>query len=607
MRHYQEQYCESTGKVRKFLSSHTVPEERSEDFYQRKLEECAEIRQLREENMDILRAQLLPVLDDILNADTEDIEALVEFSDTLMKKQLDNGLQYQVCNALVAYARRKKDRNLLIKELYMTAMAAYNFQRMEGGSVSDRFRWKMHMLFGEAAGYIRYYDEIEDTQTRAYIHRSMGNMALGYVENDPETVRKKMKVLRRSLQILTDPVYHEKTPDLPWDLYIYKSHQERTTLLSFLRSGEATVQDAREVLESAQFVYNKQVKDAEEKGMPMQPQWEYAYYAASYHGGIHTKEEFLQNMEKVYASASITDYSQQGMYGNVYIPALYSEYVKADERMIEKKKPVILMMYRWLMQYVKQVPHSMLNDELFFYIRGSLDSYIEYPGEYSFRDFIQEMVACRQPETYVHSQMVANISQAILHKVLERKPELLLGVRGFDSVEALLEHRGELDAFLYECGILHDIGKMKLLNLYDIQNRSWIAEEEEMHHMHTVLGYEILQRWPSTRDYAIAALGHHGGYNGKDGYPKEYCREESQEAPLVDILCVADYIDRNNDVIGNYQGKVFSLEETFDNMKKESGSLLAPCFVEMALEIRQEIGEILENGREEAYWKAYDM
>lgn len=57
--------------------------------------------------MDILRAQLLPVLDDILNADTEDIEALVEFSDTLMKKQLDNGLQYQVCNALVAYARQE--------------------------------------------------------------------------------------------------------------------------------------------------------------------------------------------------------------------------------------------------------------------------------------------------------------------------------------------------------------------------------------------------------------------------------------------------------------------------------------------------------------------
>ena len=327
MRQYQEIFCENTRKVSRLLGEHMAPEEEPGDFYRRKLEDHGEIERLREENMTILREKLVPVLDDILNADPEDIEALAEFADVLMKEQLDVGMQYQVCSALTVYARRKKHRKLLIKELYMAAMAAYNFQRMEGKSVTDRFRWKMQLLFGEAAGYIRYYDEIEDTETRGYIHRAMGNLALGYVGNEPETVRKKMDVLRRSLQILKDPVYHEKTPDLSWDLFIYKSHQERTSLLSFLRSGEATVQDIREVMESAQFVYDRQVRNAREKGIPLQPQWEYAYYAASYHGGIHTLEEFLQNMEKVYAAASATDYTQQGMYGNVFIPALYSVYV----------------------------------------------------------------------------------------------------------------------------------------------------------------------------------------------------------------------------------------------------------------------------------------
>lgn len=607
MQQYQEQYSDNTKKVNKLLSNHTEPETRREDLYLQKLEDHMEIGRSREENMDILREKLIPLLDDILNADPEDIAALAEFADVLMKHQMDSGLQYQVCNALVVYARMKKDRDLLIKELYMAAMAAYNFQRMEGGTVADKFRWKMHMLFGEAAGYIRYYDEIENTETRGYIHRAMGNLALGYAGNDTDTVRKKMSVLRRSLQVLTDPAYHEKTPDLPWDLFIYKSHQERTTLLGFLRSGEATVEDIKEVMESAQFVYDRQVKNAREKGVPLQPQWEYAYYAASYHGGIHTLAEFLQNMEKVYASTSISDYSQQGMYGNVYIPAVYAVYMKTDEKLSEKKKPVMLMMYRRLVQYVRQVPNSMFNDALFFYIRSSLDTYIEYPGEYSFREFIEEMVACRQPETYVHSLMVARISQAILHRVLEREPEALLGVRGCDSAEALLEHREELDSFLYACGILHDIGKMKLLNLYDIQNRSWIAEEEEMHRLHTVLGYKILQRWPSTSDYAIAALGHHSSYSGQGGYPEEYHREETADAALVDILCVADYIDRNNDIIGCYQGKVSSLEEIFEGIKEESGVSLAPGLVDAALEIRQEIRGILEDGREEAYRKAYEL
>lgn len=254
MQQYQERYIDNTRKVNKLMDNHMAPDVRPEDFYRRKLEDHMEIERCREENMRILREELIPLLDNILNAAPEEIESLEEFADVLMKNQLDNGLQYQICNALVAYARVKNDRELLIKELYLTAMAAYNFQRMEANGVAEKFRWKMRMLFGEAAGYIRYYDEIESTETRGYIHRAMGNLALGYVGNTPETVTKKMNVIRRSLQVLNDPVYHEKTPDLPWDLFIYKSHQERTTLFSFLRSGEATVQDIMEVMESAQFV-----------------------------------------------------------------------------------------------------------------------------------------------------------------------------------------------------------------------------------------------------------------------------------------------------------------------------------------------------------------
>ena len=85
-----------------------------------------EIERCREENMRILREELIPLLDNILNAAPEEIESLEEFADVLMKNQLDNGLQYQICNALVAYARVKNDRELLIKELYLTAMAALN-------------------------------------------------------------------------------------------------------------------------------------------------------------------------------------------------------------------------------------------------------------------------------------------------------------------------------------------------------------------------------------------------------------------------------------------------------------------------------------------------
>lgn len=606
MRQYQEQYISNTKRVKELLGNYRqeVPTER---LYEQKLEDHLEIGRRREDSMQILREQLVPLLDDILNADAHEIADLEEFADALMKGQLDNALQYQVCSALIVYARTKGDRDLLIKELYMAGMAAFNIQKMPGQAVADRFRWKLAMFFGEAAGFIRYYDEIESTETRGYIHRSMANMALAYAGNDAKNCIKKMDVIRRSLQVLNDSAYHKKTPDLPWDLFIYKSHQERTSLLGFLRSEEATVQHIREVMESAQFVYERQVENADRKGAPLEPQWVYAYYAASYHGGIHTLEEFLQNLETVYTSVSITDYSQQGMYGNVYIPAVYAVYMEKDEQLCRKKKPVVLTMYRRLVQYVRQVPGGRFNDALFFYIRCSLDTYIEYPGEYSFRDFLEEMVACRQPETYVHSLMTAKISQAIFHRTLEREPERLIGVRGCGSVEELLARREELDRFLYDCAILHDIGKMKLLDVYEVQHRGWIAEEGELHHLHPVLGCNMLQKHSSTRELAAAALGHHRWYDGQGGYPEEYHREEAVNAALVDILCVAHYIDRRSDVISVYQGKTASLEEVFEEIEKKSGSVLAPHFVETALGLRREIRDILQKSRIEAYRSAYEM
>lgn len=606
MRQYQETYIQNTREIKVLFGRHSRDGITAEEFYEQRMRDNREICRLRSENMEILRNHLIPILDDILSADKEEIEALEEFVDVLMKEQLDSGIRYQVCSALVAYARVNNERNLLIKELYLAGMANYNYQMLAAREAVERFQWKTRMLFGEAAGFIRHYDSIEDTETRGYIHRSMGNMALSYTGADEKSATKKLELLRRSLQVLTDPVYHEKTPNLPWDLFIYKSHQERTTLLTYLRSGKATIEDLKEVMDSAQFVYDVQVKTAKKKGIPLQPQWWYVYHAASYHCGVCSLAEFLQNIEKVYAAVAINDYSQQGMYANVYLPAVYADYIRKDGTMQEKKKPVLLTMYRRLVRYVRAVKGQEMDDKLFFYIRCCLDTYIEYPGENNFRDFIEEFVAGRHQGIYSHSLAVAGITKVILHKTLEQMPEKLLGVRGYDTVDDLREHEPELEHFLYDCCIMHDIGKLKILNLYEVPNRSWLGMEEEMHQFHPELGNRILDKCLSTKDYAQAALGHHRWYNGQGGYPETYHREESPDAVLVDILSVADYIDRNLDMTENRRGEAESPVELQQTLRGTSGSRLAPHFVEIALQNWQEIQEAMENGRKEAYKKVYE-
>lgn len=606
MKPYQERYLNNMETVSGLLE---VRQEAGEagSFYEDRAARAREIRALVKENMGLLRDNLIPLLDDIVSAGRDEITELTEFAAQLMggRKQMDIGLPYQIHSALIAYARHKNDRCLLIQELYQTGMALYYLQAMLDAVEVDKYRWRMRMLFGEAAGFIRFYDEIEDVETRGYIHRSMGNLALGYSSNVHEEALKKLDVIRRSLQILNDPVYQAKTPQLPWSAYIYKSHQERTTMLTYLRHGVTTDSVVREIMESAEYVHNRQLKNAKEKGAKLELRWLYAYYAAAYHCGFNSLQEFFVNLEEIYASVTVTDYSQQGIYVNVYVPGLYSSYVGDNPEYLEKKRPVLTYMYRNLVRYVKSVPNSLENERLFFYLRGTMNVFIEYPDGILLKDYICEMVAGRSPASHVHSQMVGRIAQLLLGRALDSIPDALFGVRNLDTAEELRAHRQELLDFIYDCAILHDIGKLNFLNLISLSSRIWIEEEDEIVEYHTCAGKKVLERCDSTSDYVYAALGHHRWYDGKGGYPAEYDRTKVRDAALVDIICIADYLDLHTDDAGNYFEDPMPLEEALLMLKSQSGTRFAPHFTAIALEASKELGGILGSGRRDAYEEVY--
>lgn len=585
MQQYQEEYIANTGKVIELMrhkeSAGLPPEEAAGRMKRKK----RAVRELREKNTRILRDNLIPILDDILTANREDINSLVGFADTLMRLGLDAGVRYYVCRALVSFARVNDERDLLIKELYMTGMALFGLKNISGGRNDEQFYWKMQLVFGEAAGFIRIYDEIEDMETRGYIHRSMGNLALGITGHDRKTAERKMEVIRRSLQVLTDPVYHQKTPGLHWDTYIYKQHQERTTLMEYLRSGEVTAKIVGEVMESAQYVYDKQMENAEKKGMPLEVRWIHNYYAASYYCGVYTLPELLHKLEEVYASVSFSDYSANGMYGNIYFPQFYSVYVSKNVELKERKRPVVLMMYRRVAEYIKHVPLGEDMDKLFFYVKGSLDAYIEYPGDNCFRDYVKAIIAGRRPEAYIHSCRVAETALNILDQMMAEMPEQLLGIWGIQDVRELFERREEIKRFLYDCCVVRNVGKLKMLELYEVSGRDWLAEEEELHRSHPSLGEKILARCDSTRDLARVVLGHHRWYDGQGGYPEEYHREEERDAVLADIVSVADFIEKDRDLKADGHWEEICSDELLGQLEAFSGTRFSPCAAEVAKKV----------------------
>ncbi len=607
MKEYQTQYIANLTRVMQLGEITAELSLDAEHFLKERQKKRAVIGQLTQENTDLLRKNLFPVLDNITSASREEIKDLEDFALALMPggQQLDVMLSYTIHNTLITYARQWNLRDMLIRELYHTAMAAYYLYAMIQDIAPDRYRWKMQLLFGEAASYIKLYDEIEDPETRGYIHRAMANLALGY-STSPAAGKRKMEIIRRSLQILTDPVFQEKTPSLPWDLYIYKSHQERTTSLSVLRSGTVDAQIMREVMESAEYVWDKQLENSKRTGRPPSPRWCIVYESAQYHCGILTLEEFLKRLEELYLNRDPADYSPDGTYTNLFLPAMYAQYVSRNQQYLQAKKEMIGHMYRMMLRYVRKTPAHQMNINFVRNIMHTFADFIEYPDGLRQKDLLLQMVVCRNPETFVYLQMTACVSRMLLERTVQEAPHLLLGVLGYDTTEKITAARQELADLAYGCGMFHDIGQLNFAKMTTMAGRCWFKEEQEMFRFHTDAGAGILARCESTRLYADTAAGHHRCFSGNDGYPAGYNRAEHPNQPIIDIVSIAASLNRLLDNNIDYTKEPLSLSQALEQIRLRSDGRFSPDLVRLLLKMEPELEEYLRDGRMQAYRLAFE-
>ncbi len=611
MKQYQEQYLNHLMEISELMTLSEQLPENTELFFKRRRERMARTGELVKENTELLRKNLLPLIDDIISAPEDEIKDLEEFADRLLSggRQLDLFLDYIVRNALLTYARKWKKRDMLIQELYHTGMALYYMQDSLVEADLSLYRWKESMMFGEAASYIKVYDEIEDADTRGYIHRSMANLALSYAWTPEESAVKKMEVIRYSLKILNDPAYHAKTPSLPWDVFIYKSHQERTSGTSYLRYAKGSAQPGlvREILESSEFVWEKLKEDSKRTGKKVPFTWELRYEVIQYHCGIRTLAYLLSRIEKKYMERDVFSYTQEGIECNVYLPAIYARYISEDENMIYKKREILGYMYRMLVKYVRSMPGNHMDARLVRNLMLVMNTFIEYPGGVTLRDFLMELVICRNPDIYASLVMTAEISERLAERTLEQDPEALSGLLSCEKAEELREKKEELLKLAFEGGILHDVGLLSISGLTRRSGRSWFEEEQRMYETHVYAGRNILARCESTKAYADVAFGHHRYYDEKGGYPKEYSRKESSVRPLVDLVSLAAFLVHSMEATPSAGDKGLSLDQAVELAEEKAGTMFSPVFVKQLSGMKEELREYLKDAEIKAYDQAFHL
>lgn len=608
MRPYQEEYIANLKDIVVLTARKKPAGQDFKDYLEELLHNRLQAEQKVKRNMELLREDLFPRLDRLFEAGGEELRELQEFAGHLLSgtQELDVGLFCQIHQALLSLARSQKDQAGIIRELYWMGIGRNNIcNKLVGldSEKTEKYVSQMRLCFTEAAAYLKYHDALEDTETRGYIFRCRANMALGKFRSVSDRIR----LLKQTLQIMQDKEYQEKTPQLPWERYIYMTHQLMASSISYDRENTMTPQDITALMESVYIVYQRRIQEAEENGEPKPIRSAFHYYAMEYYCGVNTLDQLLTNMEKLMDAADLSDFSGESMYGIISIPAFYCQYLQECPEKIPERKEYIEGLYQRISYYVENFPDANENESLFLYLRQLSYTYVETENSISYKKFLLRLQMRFAPEVYVHSQAVGNAAAVLCGILIDEAPEFFDDMEQIRQILDREEKRKRVLEYARECGMFHDVGKINFMNLYFRTGRQWFEEEYEMAHMHTMVGEACLRTRASTRDFAPIAHGHHRWYDGSGGYPEEYKRLSCPYRQMVDVVGLTDWLDNVTEADRLYTGIEKTFNEAVAFAVEMEGRRFSPLLTARLSDekVAEEIRKALAEGRREAYYQLF--
>lgn len=560
MQAYQTEYIANLRAI--VALSVWKPEEgqNAADFAAQVQKKDGELHRLEKRNIELLRDNLFPALDNLFSASDERLQSLKEFAAQLLnsREELDDGLFCRIHEALLALARQKKDRAGVIRELYWLGIGSNSRSRKLVGLTYDDmepYMTRMRLCFTEAAAYLKYYDELED-ESRDYVLRSRANMALGQFRSPLEKIR----LLKSTLQIMKDPDYQQKAPALPWERYIYMVHQQIAASIPYGRENILTPDDTAAIMESTYIVYQRRVQETAEQQVSMPIRWAFPHYAIEFYCGFYSLDDLLAKIEQLMDAADLGDFSLNGMYAMVSLPAFYCQFLARHPDRLAGRAAYLENLYRRIVDYMRRFSNPSGEFNLFQYLRQLCHTYLETENSIPYGDFLQRILVRFAPSVYVHSQKVGHAAQALCESIMTDEPGFFDDIPFLRDIVDPAAKRQAVLRYAMDCGVFHDVGKINFIELYSRVARQWFEEEYEAARLHTVAGETMLSARASTGSFAAAALGHHAWYDGSDSDSDRYRRLECPERQMVDVIGLIDWLENVTHATRTYTG----VEKTFD-------------------------------------------
>ncbi len=261
--------------------------------------------------------------------------------------------------------------------------------------------------------------------------------------------------------------------------------------------------------------------------------------------------------------------------------------------------------------YIENIPQECACkeylDQCLYHLLYDLIPYID--DEEQAIEFIDTMIINRQLATLIHTVMTAKLSEMILERLIDVRPELFFTVASVDTAEEVVSKKRQLLQLMYNGARCHDIGKILIANIVNTQIRRLSDMEFSYIKFHPQWSYEILIRNPHLHSYAEIALGHHRSYDGKKGYPMSFDNTKSKYRILIDLLKICDCMDAATDILGrNYtMGKDF--DRLLAELQKGAGTDYNPDIVAFIIQDEELLTQLRHttsnDGRTELYYHIY--
>ena len=605
MRPYQEEYIANLQEIAALTLGRRPEDGTLADYLDRQEREEARQLALVDRNMELLRGELFPLLDHLPDADGETLEELGRFASPLLK-ELDADLFCLIHQALLSLARQRRDRDGVIRELYWLGIGRHARSGQLVGlevEVLESVFSQIRLCFAEAAAYLKYFGEIENPDTRNYILRSLANRSLGQFKS----VSARVRLLKNALEVFQDPFYRSMDPEIPWDRFVMQTHRLMASSITYSRESTMTSQDVADIMESVYIVYDEQLRAAAEgKRTALRPVFH--YHAIAYYCGLDSLNGLMGKVELLIDGADSGDFSLEGMYAAISLPAFYCQYLQQYPELLQGREAYVEELYRRVLAYMEAFPAGAENSTLFLYLCQLSYTFVETARSVPYGVFLERLLIRFAPEIYLHSRTVTEAAEVFSEILLAEEPGFFDDIDDIRVIADPAEKRREVLRFARGCGMFHDVGRLNLTGLYAHTGRHWLEEEYELSRLHTVSGEAMLAARPSTRRYASAALGHHAWYGGGErSYPDSYQRLACPERQMVDIISLLDWLENIVYSSHLFMGTAQTFCQAAENAVFLEGRRFSPVLIERLRipETAEQLRLALERGRRLALERMY--